>query len=275
LRTDDLIDPEVDRAIDTLPNRLNEFGYDPWGLSPRHAKVYFSLAKQIYRYFRPEVRGVENVPEGRVLIVANHGGQLPYDGLVIAVACLLLARPPRLVRSMAERWVSTLPFVNEAFARSGVVLGDPINCRNILLDDQAILVFPEGAKGSGKVWKDRYKLRRFGRGFMRLALQTEAPIVPVSVVGSEESIVSVYDWQGLARLVKAPYLPVSPLLPLLGPLAYLPMPVKFHLAFGEPMRFRGPFDDEDSAIDRKVDEVQATLQRMIDEGRKARKSLFF
>lgn len=275
MRTDDLIDPDVDRAIDTLPNRLNEFGYDPWGLSPRHAKVYFSLAKQIYRYFRPEVRGVENVPAGRVLIVANHGGQLPYDGLVIAVACLLQARPPRLVRSMAERWVSTLPFVNEAFARSGVVLGDPINCRNILLDDQAILVFPEGAKGSGKVWKDRYKLRRFGRGFMRLALQTEAPIVPVSVVGSEESIVSVYDWQGLARLVKAPYIPVSPLLPLLGPLAYLPMPVKFHLAFGEPMRFSGPFDDEDSVIDRKVDEVQATLQRMIDEGRKARKSLFF
>jgi 1-acyl-sn-glycerol-3-phosphate acyltransferase len=176
---------------------------------------------------------------------------------------------------MAERWVSTLPFVNEAFARSGVVLGDPINCRNILLDDQAILVFPEGAKGSGKVWKDRYKLRRFGRGFMRLALQTDAPIVPVSVVGSEESIISVYDWQGLARLVKAPYIPVSPLLPLLGPLAYLPLPVRFRLAFGEPMRFTGPFDDEDSVIDRKVDEVQATLQRMIDEGLEARKSLFF
>ncbi len=275
MRIDELIDPEVDRAIDSLPNRLNEFGYDPWGLSPRHAKVYFSLAKLIYRYFRPEVQGVENVPAGRVLIVANHGGQLPYDGLVVAVACLLLARPPRLVRSMAERWVSTLPVINETFARSGVVLGDPINCRNILLDDQAILVFPEGARGSGKVWKDRYKLRRFGRGFMRLALQTQAPIVPVSVVGSEESIISVYDWQGLARLLKAPYLPVSPLLPLLGPLAYAPLPVKFRLAFGEPMRFEGPFDDEDSAIDRKVDEVQGRLQHMIDAGLAARKSVFF
>jgi 1-acyl-sn-glycerol-3-phosphate acyltransferase len=275
VRTEDLIDPEVDRAIDSLPNRLNEFGYDPWGLSPRHAKVYFSLAKLVYRYFRPEVRGVENVPAGRVLLVANHGGQLPFDGLVVAVACLLQAKPPRLVRSMAERWVSTLPVVNEAFARSGVVLGDPINCRNILLDDQAILVFPEGARGSGKVWKDRYKLRRLGRGFLRLALQTGSPVVPVSVVGSEESIVSVYDWQGLARLIKAPYIPISPLLPLLGPLAYAPLPVKFHVTFGEPMRFDGPFDDEDAAIDRKVDVVQARLQSMIDGGLKARKSLFF
>ncbi|HEU4534659.1 MAG TPA: 1-acyl-sn-glycerol-3-phosphate acyltransferase, partial [Polyangiaceae bacterium] len=145
----------------------------------------------------------------------------------------------------------------------------------ILLDDQAILVFPEGARGSGKVWKDRYKLRRFGRGFMRLALQTNAPVVPVSVVGSEESIVSVYDWQGLARLIKAPYIPISPLLPLLGPLAYAPLPVKFHVTFGEPMRFEGPFDDEDAAIDRKVDAVQARLQGMIDAGLAARTSLFF
>jgi 1-acyl-sn-glycerol-3-phosphate acyltransferase len=275
LRTRDLIAPDVDRAIDTLPNRLNEFGYDPWGLSPRHAKVYFSLAKRIYQYFRPEVRGVEHVPAGRALLVANHGGQLPFDGLVVAVACLLKARPPRLVRSMAERWVSTLPFVNEAFARAGVVLGDPINCRNVLLDEQAVLVFPEGARGSGKVWKDRYKLRRFGRGFMRLALQTRAPVVPVSVIGSEEAVISVYDWHGLARRLSMPYVPISPLLPLLGPFAYAPLPVKFHVTFGEPMHFDGPFDDEDAAIDRKVDAVQATVQRMIDEARAARKSLFF
>jgi 1-acyl-sn-glycerol-3-phosphate acyltransferase len=176
---------------------------------------------------------------------------------------------------MAERWVSTLPFINEMFARSGVVLGDPINCRNLLEDDQAILVFPEGVRGSGKTFWDRYRLRSFGRGFMRLALQTGTPIVPVAVIGAEESIISVYDWRGLAKLVRAPYIPVSPLLPLLGPLAYFPLPTKFRVYFGEPMTFTGPFDDEDAIIQRKVDEVQDRIQQMIDDGLRARQSVFF
>src|SRR6185436_2405160 len=101
----------------------------------------------------------------------------------------------------------TLPFVNEAFSRSGVVVGDPINCRNLLLDDQAILVFPEGARGSGKVWRDRYKLVDFGRGFMRLALQTDTPIVPVAVIGGEEAVISVHDWRLAAKLLNSPYIP--------------------------------------------------------------------
>lgn len=269
------IDHEVAAAIDSLPNHVNAQGFDAWGFSPEQAKFYYSLARPAYDYFRPEIHGIKNVPAGRVLIVANHSGQLPLDGLVVAVACLLQARPPRLVRPMAERWASTLPFINEIFARSGVVLGDPINCRNLLEDDQAILVFPEGARGSGKTFWERYRLKAFGRGFMRLALQTNAPIVPVAVVGAEESIISVYDWQGLARLLRAPYVPVSPLLPLLGPLAYFPLPTKFRVYFGEPMHFSGPFDDEDSAIQRKVDEVKGRIQQMIDDGLRVRSSVFF
>ena len=120
-----VIDPEVSRAIDRIPNRLNEFGYDPWGLHPESAKLYFSLAKRISAYFRPEFHGLEHLPAGRVLIVPNHSGQLPFDGLVISVAALLRAEPPRLLRSMAERWVPTLPWVSEYFSRSGVVVGDP------------------------------------------------------------------------------------------------------------------------------------------------------
>lgn len=270
-----LEDQEVARAIDSIPNRVNELGFDPWGLSPREAKLYYSLARHLYNYFRPEIHGIENVPAGRVLLVPNHSGQLPLDGIVVAVACLLRASPPRLVRAMAERWVPTLPFVNEAFSRAGVVVGDPINCRNLLLEENAILVFPEGARGSGKVWKDRYKLRPFGRGFMRLALQAEAPVVPVAVVGAEESIISVYDWRWLAKLLRAPYAPISPFLPILGPLAYLPLPVKFHVYFGEPMKFTGPFDDEDAIIDEKVQQVQGRVQEMIDAGLRARTSLFF
>jgi 1-acyl-sn-glycerol-3-phosphate acyltransferase len=268
------IDPEIAEAIDDLPNQVNEMGFDPWGLHPEQAKVFFSMARQVYRYFRPEICGIENIPAGRALIVPNHSGQVPFDGMVIGVATLLYANPPRLLRAMAERWVPTLPFVNEAFSRTGVVVGDPINCRNLLQDDQAILVFPEGAKGSGKPWSERYKLRPFGRGFMRLALQTETPIVPTAVIGAEESIISLADWKWAARKVGAPYLPISPFLPILGPFAYLPLPTKFHVTFGEPMTFTGPFDDEDAAIDKKVAAVQDRVQQMVNDGLRARTSIF-
>lgn len=270
-----IVDPEVARAIDSLPNKINELGFDPWGFSPRYAKVYYSLARHVFNYFRPQIHGIEQVPDGRVLIVPNHSGQLPFDGLVVAVACLLHARPPRLVRPMAERWVPTLPYVNEAFSRAGVTVGDPINCKNLLEDDQAILVFPEGARGSGKPWAQRYQLVPFGRGFMRLALQTGTPIVPTAIIGAEESIISLFNWKGLAKLLRAPYIPVSPWLPLLGPLAYLPLPTRFHVYFGEPMRFDGPFDDEDSIIQRKVQAVQDRVQELIDQGLQRRTSIFF
>jgi len=267
------IDPDIDRAFAALPNRVNELGFDAWGLCPAEARGYFSLARRIFDYFHPEIRGIENLPEGRLLIVPNHAGQMPIDGIIIAVACLLHAKPPRLVRAMVERRFSTFPYVNEVIARAGAVLGDPTNCRNLLLDDQAILVFPEGTRGSGKTFWERYRLQSFGKGFMRLALQTGAPIVPVSVIGGEESIISVYNWKGLARLLDLPYFPIPPLLPLLGLLSYFPLPVTFHVTFGEPMRFTGAFDD-DAVIDQRVSEVEARVQQMVNDGLAARKSIF-
>jgi 1-acyl-sn-glycerol-3-phosphate acyltransferase len=267
-------DPEVARAIDANPTALNELGYDPWGYHPEHAKGLYSIAKQAYRYFRPTVYGIENLPPGRVLIIGNHSGQLPFDGIILAMACLLNAHPPRLVRAMAERWFPTIPFVNEAFVRCGVVVGDPINCRNLLEADNAILVFPEGARGCGKPWRQRYRLTEFGRGFMRLALQTSSPILPVAIVGAEESIPSVTNLKSLARLVGAPYVPVPALLPLLGPLAFLPLPTRFYFHFGEPMYFDGPFDDEDEVIEQKVQAVKERLQAMIDIGVRQRPAIF-
>lgn len=269
-----LDDPEVARALAALPNPLNELGYDDWGLSPAEARALGAIARRIHDYFRPEIEGIERLPRGRALLVANHAGQLPLDGVVIGVACLLRADPPRLVRAMVERWFPRVPYVNEALARAGAVLGDPINCRNLLESDQAILVFPEGVKGSGKTFRDRYRLQAFGRGFMRLALQTGAPVVPVAVIGSEESIISVHNARSLARLLGMPYFPVSPLLPLLGLLAYFPLPVKFHVRFGEPMRFEGRFDDEDAVIDEKVAVVRGRIQEMLDEGLRARRGIF-
>jgi 1-acyl-sn-glycerol-3-phosphate acyltransferase len=264
--------PEIARAIDAIPTGVT--GYDQWGFSPEQSKLYYSLGYWFYRYFRPEIVGIEHVPAGRVLIVPNHSGQLPFDGLVIAVACLLKAQPPRLVRAMAERWFPTLPFLNVALNRAGVVTGDPLTCRNLLDAESAILVFPEGARGSGKPWSHRYRLVDFGRGFMRLALQTGAPIVPVSVVGAEESIISLVNVKPLAKLLHTPYAPISPFIPLLGPLAYVPLPTRFHVTFGEPMKFAGPFDDEDEVIDAKVQVVKDRIQGMIDEGLAKRQGVF-
>jgi 1-acyl-sn-glycerol-3-phosphate acyltransferase len=271
-----VVDADVEAAFRELPEslQLNELGYDPWGLHPPSAKLYYSLARQIYRYFRPRIVGIDKLPRGRVLIVPNHSGQLPFDGLAVAVACLLEAKPPRLVRPMAERWVPTLPLVSIAFARSGVVVGDPINCKNLLEHENAILVFPEGTKGSGKTYWDRYQLQSFGRGFVRLALQTNTPVVPVAVVGAEESIVSIADAKPLARLFKMPYFPVPALLPLLGPLAFLPLPTRFHVYFGDPIMLEGRFDDEDEVIEEKARQVQSAVNELIARGLAERTGVF-
>ncbi len=268
------LDTEVTRALDALPNQLNEHGFDDWGFSRDQATRLYSLGSLLLRWFRPEVHGLENLPPGRLLVVPNHSGQLPFDGAVITNVCLRRASPPRLLRPMVERWFPSVPFVNQILSRTGAVLGDPVNCRNLLLDDQAILVFPEGARGSGKPWSRRYHLEAFGRGFMRLALETETPIVPTAVIGGEESIVSLANWKGLARLLGLPYAPISPWLPLLGPLAYLPLPVKMRITFGEPMRFTGRHDDEDEVIDVLVEKVRARVQQLVDEGLAARKAVF-
>lgn len=269
-----LVDPEVKAALDVVPSSVNELGFDAWGFSPERAALLYTVARRIHDYFRPEVEGAEHIPPGRVLIVPNHAGQLPFDGIVVAVACLLRASPPRTVRAMIERWLPRLPFVDDVLLRGGAVLGAPINCKNLLEDEQAILVFPEGARGSGKVWRDRYKLEKFGRGFLRLALQTGTPIVPCAVVGSEESIISVHSSKILAKLLRAPYFPIHPLAPVLGPLAYLPLPVKFHVRFGAPLSFTGAHDDDDAVIDEKVAVVQGKVQEMVDDLRARRRGWF-
>jgi hypothetical protein len=144
---DVVIDPDIARAIDQLPNELNEFGFDPWGFHPEQAKVYFSLAKRFYDYFRPEIHGIENLPAGRVLIVPNHGGQVAFDGLVIAVACLLHGKPPRLPRGMAERFIATVPWVAESFVRAGRRHGRPDQLPQSARERQRDLGVPRRRKG--------------------------------------------------------------------------------------------------------------------------------
>ena len=264
---------EISARTRALVIRGNEYGYDAYGLGRDHLKVAALFAGWIYRhYFRAESFGVEHIPtSGRVLFIANHSGQLPYDGLVIGSACFLEPPQPRLVRSMIEHFVPTVPFASYLLARWGQIIGTPENCRRLLEDDEAILVFPEGARGISKPFSRRYQLEAFGLGFMRLALQTGTPIVPVAVIGAEEQAPAV-NVKPLARLFGAPSFPVVPYPPFV-PL--VPLPVKYRLYFGEPMTFTGDPDDDDDVLEEKVRSVKHRIESMLHLGLRERKHVFW
>lgn len=258
----------------TLPVRtLNEIGVDPFGIDVDTTRLSIAVLVYLHRYwFRTEVHGLENVPTGRVLIVGNHSGQVPLDGVVIALAMALDSDNPRFPRAMVERFISSLPFFSVWFPRVGQVLGTPENARHLLEKEDALIIFPEGVKGISKTLSERYKLAPFGPGFMRLALQTRTPIVPVAVIGAEEQYPSVADLKPLARILGLPSLPIIPQL-LMG--MWFPLPTKYRLYFGEPLYFSGDPDDDDAAIDEKVWVVQATIQSMVNRGVKERKAIFW
>jgi len=263
-----------ERIARAAAHNLNEFGYDSFGMSPAFIRKVIPLIRFLYRvYFRVEARGTHSIPQGRVMFVGNHGGQIPIDGMMVGGAMALDADPPRILRSMVERWVPTLPFVSAFMARCGQVLGDPANSRYLLEQEEAILVFPEGVKGISKTWHNRYRLQDFGNGFMRLALETKTPIVPVATVGLEDAIPALYNSRFLAKLFGAPSFPITPTFPWIFPFGILPYPVKIHVEFGEPMVFKGHPDEEDEVIDGKVDQVKAAIQGMLDE-RVARRGKF-
>jgi len=268
----DHIDPELVARVDALPREnLNEFGVDPFGFDPEVIKIATPVAVWLYRhYFRCEVHGIENIPEhGRFLLIGNHSGQLPFDAAMITTACLIDAPRPRMLRSMVERWSAELPFVSSFFVRAGQVVGDPVTCSRLLGADEGVLVFPEGARGINKLFSQRYQLERFGHGFMRLALENKAPIIPVALVGAEEQAPAVANIKPLAKLLGFPAVPL--VLPQLVP---LPLPVKYHIWFGPPMMFEGDPDDEDEVIAGHVKKVKKTLQRMIERGLEERQGIF-
>jgi 1-acyl-sn-glycerol-3-phosphate acyltransferase len=248
--------------------QLNSAGFDPWGLNLATAERALRSVRFLYeRYFRVRTYGIDRLPpRGRLMVVPNHSGTLPLDGLLIALALVLEGHPPRLVRGMVERWFPSLPFISTLFTRCGQTVGDPMNCRDLLRREQTILVFPEGVRGTGKTYWRRYELQHFGTGFVRLALATRTPIVPVAVIGAEETYPSVYNIGWLAKLLKMPYVPVTPFFPLLGPLGALPVPVQIDIRFGAPRLFEGDPDAPDAEVQEKVDEVKGEIQRLIDEG---------
>ncbi len=263
---------EIKKRIDRISTNLGPYGVDAFGYSPQYLKKAIGSAIWLYRhYFRCETSGVQNIPDGRCFIVCNHSGQLPWDAMMVTAAVFLEREPPRFPRSMLEFFVPSLPFVSLFMARCGQILGTPENCRRVLDMEAAILAFPEGVRGLNKTWRHRYQLQGFGQGFMRLAIEKNAPIVPCTVVGAEEQAPSLFNAKKISRLFGVPALPIT-LSPGFGA---VPLPTKYRIRFGEPMTFEGDANDEDQVIMRKVDQVKSTMQRMLEEDLAARDAVFW
>ena len=255
-------------ALRTLHRPATEFGVDRFGFDVDYLLAAAAPLIWLYKnYFRVETHGIEKVPKGRVLLVANHGGQLPVDGAMVGVAMLLEADPPRALRAMTEKWAATLPFISTIFARSGQIVGTPENCRRLLEAEEAVMVFPEGVRGISKLWPQRYQLQDFGLGFMRLALETNTPIVPIGVIGAEEQAPAVLNLKPLGKLIGFPALPLT--------VTPLPLPTKYRLYFGDPLYFTGLPDDEDVELDKKVRVVKSAIQSLLQHGLEERKNVFW
>jgi 1-acyl-sn-glycerol-3-phosphate acyltransferase len=253
---------------------------DDFGFDPQWTESFLGVFKLLYRdYWRVETTGVEHVPAaGRGLLVANHAGVLPWDGTMIKTAVFVEHPTPRHVRALVAGQFMGMPMLSWFLRRTGQAVGHPDDTRRLLERDELVLVFPEGTRGTGKRFRDRYRLRRFGRGgFVATAIRARAPIIPVSVVGSEEIYPMLGDLAPAARLFGLPYFPLTPFWPWLGPLGMIPLPSKWRLQFHPPVDVTGltPRSAEDQHLVMSVaDDVRDTIQRGIYDNLKLRRGVF-
>ncbi len=255
---------------------VDDFGYDPELVD----HVLAPLLRPLYqRWWRVQTRGLEHVPEnGAALVVGNHAGTLPFDAMMVALALHDEHPAHRTLRMLAADLAFTLPVVAPLARKSGNTLACEEDARRLLGAGELVGVWPEGYKGLGKPFSERYRLRRFGRGgFVELALRTGAPIVPVAVVGSEEIYPMIGNLRRLARVLGLPYLPVTPTFPLLGPLGAVPLPSKWLIEFCPPIETAGY--GPDAVLDPMVvfdltDQVRDTIQRTLDKNLAARGGVF-
>lgn len=263
-----------------LARRGANYEVDDFGFDPEWTESFLSVFKVLYHdYWRVETTGVENVPAtGRALLVSNHAGVLPWDGTMIKTAVFAEHSHPRHVRALVGSLYMSMPMLSWFLRRTGQTVGHPDDTRRLLERDELVLVFPEGVRGTGKGYKDRYRLRRFGRGgFVATAIRSGAPIIPVSVVGSEEIYPMVGDVTPLARLLGLPYFPVTPFWPWLGPLGMIPLPSKWRIQFHAPIHvedYPPEAADDNNLVLALADEVRDTIQQGIYDNLKMRRGIF-
>ena len=268
-------------ALAAARRRLaGDYEEDEWGFDPGFAAASMPLLDFLYdHWWRVTATGTEHVTaRGPVLIVANHAGVLPWDATMMTTA-LLRSRPDaRHPRFLVLNYAFELPWASVAIRRFGGVPASSANALALLEQEHAVMVFPEGAKGTGKAWRDRYRLERFGRGgFIELALRSGAPIVPAAVVGSEEIYPKIGESSLLARLTGAPYIPITPTFPLLGPLGVVPLPSRWRIEFCEPVDLStyGPDAADDQALVLELsDAVREQIQQKVYENLIRREGAF-
>jgi 1-acyl-sn-glycerol-3-phosphate acyltransferase len=271
---DRAIGEEIRRRLSAVSHLVDgETPYDRYGFCPDTIKRAFPWFHALYRgWFRVKSSGHANIPsEGPAVLVGNHGGLLPFDAAMGVVDVLLNTDPPRLVRSIVDRWAGSLPWVNVFYARVGQVIGTRENFADLLADGQLVLVFPEGIEGVRKPITQRYRLQRFRVGFVEQALRARAPIVPVAFVGSDDQTPILYDVKPLARRLGLPVAPITPTFPWLGPLGLLPYPVGYRVVYGEPLAYHerfGPEGADDARLVRYLaNQVRRAVQMLVDRAR--------
>ena len=244
-------------------------GFDVFGLHPPALAEVVALSRPLYeRYFRVQSEGIEHIPAaGSAIVVANHGGTLPVDAGMLCLDLLRKTDPPRIPRAIADRFVPRLPIISTLFARLGVVAGTSANVRRLLVDDELIVIWPEGVSGMAKRFRERYQLQSWNVGFAEHAIRHRAPVIPTAVLGPEES------WPLVGKLRKfhafgAPYLPV--------PAVPLPLPAHYRIQYGPAIRFDAqPADADDPAIvSEAADRVRRAVQQLLDDARDARRGIF-
>ncbi len=254
---------------------VDEFGMDAHTLQRSRMLLDFLMD----RYFRVDVFGLDEVdPQVPNLLVANHSGLLPYDGLMLSHAVERWHPERRRPRFLVADWLITLPFAQPTLARLGGVRACRENADRLLRRGHSVIAFPEGAKGAAKVFAERYALKRFGRGgVIRAAVENRVPLVPVGIVGAEESHPILFKAYTPARMVGLPFLPVTPTFPFLGPLGLLPLPTKWIVNVGEPIPLDdlevGALDDE-LLLSRLTEELRGCIQDLVDDALERRESVW-
>ena len=269
-------------SVARMARRLRgEYHEDEWGFDEEFAEAAFPFFELLFeRWWRVRVRGAAHVPaHGRAMLVANHAGSLfPFDASMITTALMREHPLPRWPRFMVLDWAFGLPFVAPFVRKVGGVPASPYNASRVLASDELMMVFPEGAKGTGKPFSERYRLQRFGRGgFVEIALRTRSPIVPIAVVGSEEIYPMLADAQPLARAIGAPFVPLTPTFPWLGPLGLIPLPSRWRIEFCEPIdvsRYPAEAADDRRVVFELSERVRETIQAKLYESLVERGSAF-
>ncbi|HLK38030.1 MAG TPA: lysophospholipid acyltransferase family protein [Polyangiaceae bacterium] len=261
------LDLEVRDAIERLELPFNSLGVDPYGISKSQLRFWFTAVGAFYRYyFSVRTRGVEHIPHrGRAMLVGNHSGGIAIDAAMVVVSCMFEMNPPRLAQGMAEKFINRVPFMSQWASRTGNLMGLPKHAERLLEDDRLLMVFPEGARGTAKLFKERYSLVDFGTGFMRLALKTKTPIVPFVVLGGGEAFPTVSNAYKLGRLFGVPYVPVT---------AYglpLPIPAKMEIQYGPPVFYSGTGNEDDGVVLGYVAEVKRQIAGMLEDGARRRR----